>query len=340
MGSMNSNATPELSVVIAVFNEAESVEQLYSTLSTVMRSLGRSYEILFVDDGSQDSTLEVLKSKLSSDPCVKIIELTTNFGQIAAFSAGFTYATGRIVITLDGDLQNDPTDIPKLLQKIDEGYMVVGGIRVKRQDSLARRVISFFVNNTQQALTGVRLEDSGCSIKAYTRPIVDGMKDTRGVVRFNALLAFKLAKKTIEIPVAHHVRRHGRGKWTFLSNVRYFLASVISGSQMPSKLAIVAGTIGFVYGAIFYLAFILGITKNVLAASAPALVMLGGFLIALLGVLLASTVRIIDEVQGRPVFVVRRIWSGNIEDFDTVEVHNGRVATATARYVKSSTSSV
>jgi glycosyltransferase involved in cell wall biosynthesis len=152
---MNYNATPHLSLVIAVYNEEECVEELYSTVSSVMRSLGKSYEILFVDDGSKDSTLELLKAKLNSDPFMKVIEFTRNFGQAAAFCAGFTYARGEIILTLDGDLQNDPADIPRILEKIYEGHMVVGGIRINRKDSVRKRIISFFVNRTNKILTGV-----------------------------------------------------------------------------------------------------------------------------------------------------------------------------------------
>src|SRR5262245_31495047 len=165
-----------VSVVIPVYNELENVGELHRELTRSLESIGRSYEILMVDDGSTDGTLDRLLEIEAGDPRVRVLRLRRNFGQTAAFSAGFDHARGEVVVTSDGDLQNDPADIPKLLAKLDEGFDIVCGWRKERKDPLSRRLPSFFANRIISRSTGVHLHDYGCSLKAIRADVVKNMR--------------------------------------------------------------------------------------------------------------------------------------------------------------------
>ncbi|GAG56449.1 unnamed protein product, partial [marine sediment metagenome] len=165
LSQINAEDQIDVSVVVPIFNEAENIQLLYDKLTPVLDSLGRSCEVILVDDGSTDGTFEILKDIQSMDDRVWVIRLRRNFGQAAAFSAGFDFARGKLIITIDGDLQNDPADIPKLIDKIDEGYDIVSGWRVKRKDFfLTRRLPSMAANALISSVTGVKLHDYGCRV--------------------------------------------------------------------------------------------------------------------------------------------------------------------------------
>src|SRR5262245_23739323 len=157
---------PEISVVIPVMNEAENVAELYRELTASLEPTGRPYEIVFVDDGSSDGTAELILGVEARDARVRLLRLRRNFGQTAAFSAGFDHARGDVVVTMDGDLQNDPRDIPRLVAKLEEGYDLVCGWRKERKDPLSKRIPSYFANRLISFATGVSLHDYGCSLKA------------------------------------------------------------------------------------------------------------------------------------------------------------------------------
>jgi glycosyltransferase involved in cell wall biosynthesis len=165
-----------VSVVIPLYNEVENVGELHRELTRSLESLERPYEILMVDDGSRDGTLDRLLEIEAADPRVRVLRLRRNFGQTAAFSAGFDHARGEVVVTSDGDLQNDPADIPKLLARLDEGFDMVCGWRQQRQDPLSKRVPSFFANRIISWSTGVRLHDYGCSLKAIRADVVKNLR--------------------------------------------------------------------------------------------------------------------------------------------------------------------
>lgn len=204
----------ELSVIVPLFNEADNIEPLYEELKSAVRELGLEYEILLVNDGSVDGTLEALRTVCKRDDRIKVLSLSRNFGQSSAIQAGFDHANGSLVVTLDGDLQNDPADIGRLLAKLSEGYDVVSGWRKKRVDRfLTRRIPSQAANWLIGRLTGIRVHDNGCTLKAYKREVVRKTRLYSEMHRFMMpLLSFSGCRYT-EIEVHHRARRFGISKY-------------------------------------------------------------------------------------------------------------------------------
>lgn len=204
----------EYSVVIPVYNEEDSVRPLYESLKEVMDSLGKSYEIIFVNDGSTDRTLRNLREIEKSDPLLFVISFGRNLGQTASLKVGFQLAKGEIVVSMDGDLQNDPRDIPALLKKLDEDYEVVCGWRKKRFDSVWKKSVSRFANVIQNAVFRSHLHDISCTLRAYRRECVKDLDLARpGLHRFIPyLLMEKQHNKMAEIEVSHHPRAYGKSK--------------------------------------------------------------------------------------------------------------------------------
>ena len=215
---------PELSIVIPLYNEAENVEPLYAELSAALAETGRSYEVLIVDDGSRDDSFARLKSVHERDPRWRTIRFRRNFGQTAGFSAGFDAARGAIIITSDADLQNDPRDIPKLLQKMDEGFDIVSGWRKDRKEPfLSRRLPSMMANRMISSSTGVALHDYGCSLKAYRRDVVKNIHLYGELHRFIPAVASAIGATVAEVPVNDRARRFGSSKYGISRTFRVFL---------------------------------------------------------------------------------------------------------------------
>ncbi|MDE0298726.1 MAG: glycosyltransferase [Candidatus Poribacteria bacterium] len=205
---------PAISVVIPVFNEQENVRLLYQKIREACKALRRSYEIVFVDDGSSDRTFDLLEEIHGHDGRVKAIRFRKNYGQTAAMAAGFEYARGEVIVSMDGDLQNDPADIPLLLEKMEEGYDIVCGWRKNRQDKLwSRRVPSVAANWLIGKVTGVRIRDNGCSLKAYRASVIKKVALYGEMHRFIPAMSTLAGARTAEIPVSHHPRRFGKSKY-------------------------------------------------------------------------------------------------------------------------------
>jgi glycosyltransferase involved in cell wall biosynthesis len=214
----------DLSVVVAVLDEEESIRPLFSALDEVLGSLGREYEIIFVDDGSEDSSFEILKSLYENDrQHVRVIQFRRNFGKTAALTAGFREARGGVVITLDADLQDDPTEIPGLLDKLNEDYDLVVAWRHERQDPLSKRLPSKIANAAVSVLTGVRLHDLNCGFKAYRREVVQDLKLYGELHRFIPVLAHWRGYRVTEQKVVHRPRQYGQSKYGFERLGRSFL---------------------------------------------------------------------------------------------------------------------
>ena len=208
-----------LSIVIPVYDEAENVEPLYRRIKQACDRLGRAYEMIFVDDGSQDGTFSMLESIHCQDARVKVIRLRKNFGQTAAMTAGFAYAKGEVIISMDGDLQNDPVDIPRLLSKLAEGFDVVCGWREYRQDRFwSRRVPSVAANWLIGRMTGVRIHDNGCSLKAYRASVIKHVTLYGDMHRFIPALSTLAGARIAEITVTHHARRFGKSKYGLVAS--------------------------------------------------------------------------------------------------------------------------
>jgi glycosyltransferase involved in cell wall biosynthesis len=218
----------KLSVVIPVYNEEENIKPLYEQLKEVLDKLEYEYEIIFVNDGSTDGSEKILDELARKDPTVKVIHFRRNFGQTAAMSAGFRYATGDVIVTMDGDLQNDPADIPKLLKKIEEGYDLVSGWRKDRKDPYWTRVFpSKVANKLISVVTGVNLHDYGCSLKAYRREVIKDLHLYGEQHRFIPALASEFGCKITEIPVNHRPRTAGQSKYGLSRTIKVLLDLIV-----------------------------------------------------------------------------------------------------------------
>lgn len=213
--------TIDISIVIPVLNEEDSIKKLYQEISASLKSLKKSYEIIVVDDGSWDNTFAILDS--IKDKNLKIIKFRTNFGQSAAFDAGFKNSLGKIIITMDGDMQNDPADIPLLLDKIDQGYDVVSGWRAKRKDSLAKKIPSRIAYLIRKKVTKLDIHDSGCSLKAYRREALQDLDLYGEMHRFIPDLVALKGFKVGEAVVNHRPRQHGKTKYKATRMFKGFL---------------------------------------------------------------------------------------------------------------------
>lgn len=204
-----------ISIVVPVYNEAENIESLHQRLRDALDQLKLPYEVIYVDDGSRDTSFKLLKQVAGDDQRIKLIRFRRNFGQTAAMSAGMSHASGDVVIPMDADLQNDPADIPRLLEKINEGYDVVSGWRQKRQDNPWRTFPSRIANGLISRVTGVHLHDYGCSLKAYRADIIQEVSLYGEMHRFIPAYAAMVGAKVTEIPVTHHPRTAGVSKYGF-----------------------------------------------------------------------------------------------------------------------------
>ncbi len=213
VGETESVMTPEVSVVIPLKDEALNVVPLHEELTSVLRALGAEYELILIDDGSEDVTFERLAEIQAHDARVRAVQFTRNFGQTAAFAAGFALARGRFIVTSDGDLQNDPADIPRLLA-LARDHDIVCGWRKRRQDSfITRELPSIVANQLLGAITGIRLHDNGCSLKVYRAEVVKPLKLRPGMHRYLPALASQLGGRITEVVVNHRPRRFGRSKY-------------------------------------------------------------------------------------------------------------------------------
>lgn len=220
---MNSSQL-DLSIVIPIFNEEESILPLYEKLTETLMPLKLAHEIIFVNDGSTDNSYAAVCRVAALDERAKVINLRRNFGQTAAMAAGFDYARGRTIIPMDGDLQNDPADIPRLLTKLEEGYDIVSGWRKDRQDKeMIRKLASRMANRLIAWMTGVALHDSGCSIKAYRAEILKGTRLYGEMHRFIPALGNLMGARICELPVAYHARPFGKSKYGLRRAVKVIL---------------------------------------------------------------------------------------------------------------------
>lgn len=311
--------TKHISVVIPLFNEEENIKLLYPKLKHVLDNLGKNYEIIFIDDGSTDKTAALLHRIYTEDTKVKGIIFRRNFGQTAAISAGFDYAKGEIIVTLDADLQNDPKDIPRLIEKIEEGYDVVSGWRAERKDPfLSRRLPSCISNWLTSLFTGVKLHDYGCTLKAYRREIAKDIKLYGEMHRFLPALASWVGASISEVKVSHHSRKYGKSKYGFsrinrgfldLLTVKFLLSFATRPIQIFGKFGLISIFAGFICGIILIVAkFIYGVdmTGNPFLYLSILFLLIGGQFISmgLLGEIISRTYH---ESQGKSIYFIREV---------------------------------
>jgi len=307
----------EISVVVPMHDEEDNVVPLYDAISTALDAMGAPYEIVVVDDGSNDATYARLSTIASDDHRLRLIKLRRNFGQTAAMAAGFDHAVGAIVIPMDGDLQNDPEDIPRLIAKLDEGYDVVSGWRKDRQDAaLARRLPSKLANWLIGFVTGVRLHDYGCTLKAYRADVLRETQLYGEMHRFLPALAHLAGARITELPVRHHPRRYGQSKYglkrTFKVVLDLLTVKFLSGyATKPSYVFGGSGVLFCIAGvaAAIYTAYQKWV-NGIYAYRQPSLLIAVFFLtigvnLVLMGLLAELIIRTYHESQGKPTYSVR-----------------------------------
>ena len=323
---MNDNR-PALSVVVPVFNEAENVKPLCEKLHGALSKLGRSYEIILIDDGSSDGTWEKLRENIRTTPHFRLIRLRRNFGQTAAMSAGLHEARGEIIITLDADLQNDPEDIPLLLERIDKGFDVVSGWRKDRKDeAIRRRLPSLLANRLISRVTGIHLHDYGCTLKAYRREVLDNIELYGDMHRFIPALASWGGCKVDEVVVHHYPRRFGKSKYGLsrivkvildLLTVSFLLRYSRSPIQIFGKLGLLTGGSGLalvllmvianISGNLFGTQFAAGLLKRPFWVMTSFMLVFFGIQFVCMGILAEIQIRTYHESQGKPIYVIKEI---------------------------------
>ena len=311
----------DLSIVIPIFNEEKNINELCSRLIKALDEVDKTYEIIFVDDGSVDGSFELLKQVAGLNEKVKIIRFVRNFGQTAAMSAGINASKGDILVSMDGDLQNDPADIKNLLAKLDEGYDVVSGWRKNRQDKLSRKLPSRIANQIISIVSGVHLHDYGCSLKAYKREIIKEIKLYGEMHRFIPIYASWQGAKIAEIPVLHDARRFGKSKYGISRIVKVILDLItvkFMGSYVTKPIYVfgVIGLISIGVGSVIAI-FVLVRALFFQGEWVSPLILIAFFVLSmgvlsiLIGLLAEISVRTYFESQDKPPYVIKEIIGGD-----------------------------
>ncbi len=309
---------PYLSLVIPVYNEEENLPLLFDAIQNAMTPLKKSWEVIFVDDGSKDTSLDVLKSLAKKDPQhIRVVVFRRNFGQTAAIAAGIDHSEGEIIILLDADLQNDPADIPLLLEKLNEGYDVVSGWRRDRKDNAITRTLpSVMANGLISWVTGVHLHDYGCTLKAYRRDALEGFRLYGEMHRFIPVFAHSIGARIIEVEVHHHARRYGKAKYGLERTLKVVLdlftvKFLLSYANKPIYLFGGTGISFIAIGGLTLLyLFIRRTFQNVGVLGSPLFLLaimaiILGFQSILMGLIAELLVRTYHESQHKPTYTVR-----------------------------------
>ncbi|MCC7306862.1 MAG: glycosyltransferase [Acidobacteria bacterium] len=314
--NVNKSEGPEISLFLPVLDEEENLRPMHEKIAAALAELDRTAEIIFVDDGSTDRSLEILKEIAATDDRVRVISLRRNYGQTAAMAAGIDAAKGEILIPMDADLQNDPADIKRLLEKLDEGYDVVSGWRKNRQDKLiSRKIPSQIANRIISWIGGVHLHDYGCSLKAYRRDVLQDVRLYGEMHRFIPIYASWAGARVTEIPVDHHARTMGKSKYGISRTVKviFDLMTIKFMASYQTKPIYVFGTFGMLA---FLLAVIAGIWAIILKIDGTSFILTPLPVITvvmlaisvqffLMGLLAELLVRTYHESQDKAIYAVR-----------------------------------
>jgi len=310
----------KVSVIVPLFNERESVAELVESIGTTLASAEMSFELIMVDDGSTDGTIDLLCELQKTTPFMRILQLRRNFGQTAAMAAGFDHARGEVIVPLDGDLQNDPADIPRMVHKLHEGYDVVSGWRRNRQDNLwNRKIPSWIANFIIGKITGVQLHDYGCTLKAYRRDVVEHLKLYGEMHRFIPALAKWSGARVTEMVVNHRPRIHGQTKYGLTRSVKVILdlitvkflgtfstkpLHIFGGVGLLSLLAAFFCGSAVVYQKLFHK---MDMTGNPLFLLTVIFIMTSVQFL-LMGLLAEMLARTYHESQNKPTYILRQVF--------------------------------
>ena len=307
-----------VSVVIPLYNEEENVRELHAGLKAVLDTVGEDYEILFIDDGSTDNTLQYLQELQSEDGKVVVLSLRRNFGQTAAFAAGFDYSRGDVIITMDGDLQNDPNDRPRLLSMMKDNDLVSGWRKKRKDPFISRRLPSIIANWLISKVTGVALHDYGCSLKAYRRDVIKNLKLYGEMHRFIPAVASWYGVRVAEVETVHHPRKRGKSKYGISRTMKVVLDLITvkflqSFSTKPLQFF---GPIGLFSGVLGFLISLYLTLEKLFSGSdigGRPLLLLGALLIIVgiqfigMGLLGEMMVRVYHETQKKPIYVIKKV---------------------------------
>src|SRR2546421_2822190 len=322
-------STPDISVFLPVFNEEPNLRPLHEKLNQALAQLGRTAEIIYVDDGSSDSSLNVLREIAAQDPRVRVIALRRNYGQTPAMAAGIHAARGRVLIPMDADMQNDPVDIARLLEKIDEGYDVVSGWRKNRQDKLfTRKIPSMLANRMISWIGGVPLHDYGCSLKAYRRESLEDVQLYGEMHRFIPIYASWSGARVTEIPVEHHARTMGQSKYGLSRTIKvvFDLMTIKFMASYQTKPLYVFGWVGLLTLIVSLLCAVLAFLMKFVSwphhadfvqTPLPVLttvMLVLGIQFFLMGLLAEMLVRTYHESQAKPIYAVKERINFTTED--------------------------
>ncbi len=309
----------DISLVVPLYNEEENVQLLYQELKSVLDTMQWQSEIVFIDDGSQDGTVRILEKIQAQDSAVRVVSLRRNFGQTAAMTAGFDHACGKIIVTMDGDLQNDPHDIPKLIEKLNEGFDVVTGWRFDRQDPfLSRRLPSQMANRLISWVTGVRLHDYGCTLKAFRREVIQNINLYGEMHRFIPAIASGMGISFTEVKVNHRPRRFGKSKYGIsrtirvvldLITVKFMLSYATRPLHVFGTVGVFSSALGILIGLIMTVQrqfFGVALANRPLLLLAVLLIFMGIQFVTI-GLLAELVVRTYHESQKKPIYFVRKV---------------------------------
>ena len=307
-----------ISIVIPVYNEEENIQLLHEKLKKVLDSLRKEYEILFIDDGSTDKTLSILEEIQAHDKNMLVLSLRRNFGQTAAFAAGFDFARGDVIITMDGDLQNDPADIPKFLESIKDNDLVSGWRKKRKDPFLTRRLPSKIANWLISNVTGVKLHDYGCSLKAYRRDVIKNLKLYGEMHRFIPAVASWYGVRLAEVETVHYPRLRGHSKYGIsrtikvvldLITVKFLQSFSTKPIQFFGPIGVLSGILGFmmsIYLTVDKIFFGRDIGGRPLLLLGALLIIVGIQLIGM-GLLGEMIVRVYHESQRKPIYAIKKI---------------------------------
>lgn len=313
--------SPYISIVIPVYNEAQNLQPLFLRLTKTLAALGKPYEIIFTNDGSQDNSTRILAELYQKHPeQVRVIEFSRNFGQHMAVMAGFELTRGEIIITLDADLQNPPEEIPKLVDLVEKGHDLVSGIRLyERKDSWFRKNISIVINKVRALITNISMTDHGCMLRAYNRSLIDLMNNHKESSIFIPALAYSYAVNPAEVKVEHEARTEGASKYSIYKLIRLNFDLMTGYSLVPLQIFTLIGFIISFFSIIFVIflflrRLIIGPEVQGVFTLFAILFFLVGILLMGLGIMGEYIGRIYKEVQHRPRFAIKKILGAEINE--------------------------
>ncbi len=306
----------DLSILVPVFNEEENLPELLERLLKTGRSLNKKFEIIFIDDGSKDNSVKIIKEAIKKNPELKLIRFNRNYGQHNALFAGFAESQGEVAVTIDADLQNPPEEIPKLLNKMDEGFEVVGGYRQNRQDSIFRKIPTFLVAKMASKFVKVQLKDYGCMLRAYRKELVKEMVAGGEAATYIPALANSLASSVAEVAVEHHSRTKGKSKYSLLRLLHLNFDLMTGFSLLPIQIIGLAGVF-IAFAGLGFSAFLLvmRLIKGADWAVGGVFTLFGilfffvGLEILAIGLIGEYVGRVYQEVRNRPRYRIREVLS-------------------------------